>query len=279
MPDEVKAEETQGTEEEASVFSYDDDDWGDIEWGSDEGEVLIENFGEQELQDESEETDQSDEDESSEAEPETESNDEADDTDQWITLKHMDDEPRKVSKEEATILAQKGLDYDRIREERDNLKADLPRYQEMEKFLQEMQGDFDSIEEFMEDTRARVLADAEGLSYDEALERVHSAQKKTAEQKSESDLNIDAFIAKYPNVKAEEIPPSVWAEVRETGDLVSAYEKYDSDKKKDRIAELEQEVETLRQNLKNKSRSAGSSKSSGASNAKSLIDILWDDGN
>ena len=260
--------------DEPSYDPYDsDDEWDNIKWSDDENndESKEESDGAEEEADqpESEEAEQP-------AEQEEESVNEAEDADQWLELKYMD-ETKKVSKEEAKALAQKGMDYDRIREERDSLKGDLPRYKEMEAFLKEMQGDFDSIEEFMADTRARIKADAEGISYNEALEAVKAQHTTETKTSSEDDINIDGFMAKYPNVRAEEIPPEVWAEVRETKDLVAAYEKYDSGRKADRIAELEKEIKTLKNNKKNADRSTGSSKSSGASSGKSLIASLWDD--
>lgn len=257
--------------DEPSYDPYDsDEEWDNVKWDDDEADDV----SEEESDSDKEEADQPEsEDAEQPAETESEQTD-ADDTDQWIELKYMD-ETRKVGKDEAKSLAQKGMDYDRIREERDSLKGDLPRYKAMEEFLKEMQGDFDTIEEFMADTRARIKADAEGISYDEALEAVKA--KTAPETKSDDDININGFMAKYPKVRAEEIPAEVWADVMETKDLVSSYEKYDNSKKADRIAELEKEIKTLKNNKKNADRSTGSSKSSGASSGKSLIASLWDD--
>ena len=253
-----------------------DEAWDNIKWGADDEDDTPEASEQSEG-----DTETADQPESEEPAQETETEDSMDETaedaDQWLELKHLD-ETRKVNREEAKVLAQKGLDYDRIREERDSLKSNLPRYLEMEKFLQEMQGDFDSIEEFMDDTRARVRADAEGISYNEALAQVQASKKAApAEQKSDPNgIGVDAFVKKYPNVKAEDIPASVWAEVQTTGDLVSAYDNYEASRKSDRIAQLEQEIETLKNNKKNQARSTGSSKSSGVSGTKSLIASLWE---
>ena len=251
-----------------------DDDWDNVKWSEDES---VENASEEQKPEGGEEEADQPEAETP-AEPEAEDKSEADDADQWIELKHLDDAPRKVSKEEAKTLAQKGLDYDRIRQERDDLKSKLPQYEEMEKFLKEMQGDFESLEDFMDDTRARVRSDAEGISYEDALAAVKSARKQPEQpaKKDPNDINVDAFLQKYPTVKAEDIPESVWADVRSTGDLLLSYEKYDTEKKNDRIAELEREIETLKNNKKNTDRSTGSSKSSGATSSKSLIASLWD---
>lgn len=294
MPEETKNEvvtETAAPEEAPETdedfgeeLSYDpdtDEDWDNVKWGEN---VEVDDSGEEESETaEPEEADQPKTEESGKPadEPPAEKPAEAEDADQWIELKHMDDPPRKVSKKEATELAQKGLDYDRIREERDTLKSNLPRYEEMEAFLKEMQGDFSSIEDFMDDTRARIRSDAEGISYSDALAKVKAARapKQQPQQPADTGLQssaVDEFVARYPGVKAEDIPASVWAEVRQTGNLVSAYEKYDTARKNDRIAALELEIETLKNNKKNSERSTGSSKSSGVSSQKSLIASLWD---
>lgn len=201
--------------------------------------------------------------------------DDAEDADQWLELKHMDDPVRKVSKEEAKALAQKGLDYDRIRGERDTMSA---RVKDMEEFLNEMKGDFDTIDDLMDDTRARVLAEKEEISYNAALARVKSS-KQTKQQAPQSDA-VTAFVKKYPGVKAEDIPAEVWAEVQTTGDLVGAYEKHQSKntKAKDaRIKELEEEIEILKNNKVNESRSTGSSKSRGNTSRASMIASLWNE--
>ena len=271
--EEKNAESFDETFDETAAVS-DDDDWDDVQWGEAEEDEPVsgddsDSAEEEADQPESEEADKP-------AEQKDESAAEAEDADQGLELKYMD-ETKKVGKEEAKSLAQKGMDYDRIREERDSLKGDLPRYKEMEAFLKEMQGDFDTIEDFMADTRARIKADAEGISYDEALAAVKKPVQETKTSENDDDINVDGFMSRFPNVQAADIPQEVWADVRETHDLAASYEKYDNNRKNDRIAELEKELEILKNNKKNADRSTGSSRSSGANSGKSLYDLLWDD--
>lgn len=289
MPEEIKTEvqdeannADEGLDQDVVFDDEDDDDWANVKWGGEEEDT---DFGDEESEDgDSDEADQPEAEKPEEKPAETEeAKPEADaqDADQWIELKHMDDPVRKVSKKEAQELAQKGLDYDRIRQERDQLKQDSSKYEEMEKFLKEMQGDFASIEDFMDDTRARIKAEDEGISFDDALKAVRTARtsaKAPAEAKDEKPSPVDEFVRRFPHVKAEEIPESVWAEVRETGDLVGAYVKYSNDEKNSEIKKLKEEIETLKQNAKNSARSAGSSRSSGNKSALSTIAELWDNG-
>lgn len=214
-------------------------------------------------------------DQPAEEESGAEDHDEAEDADQWLELKHMDDPVRKVSKEEAKALAQKGLDYDRIRGERDGLLKDLSKFKDYESFLNELKGDFDTIDDLIDDTRARVLSEKEEISYNAALSRIKSGRKTASGSGA-----VEAFVKKYPGVKAEDIPAGVWEEVRQTGDLVGAYEKHldTSDKSKDaRIKALEEEIEILKNNKNNESRSTGSSKSKGNTSRASMIASLWNE--
>ena len=204
--------------------------------------------------------------------------------DQFLELKHMDT-VRKVNRDEAKVLAQKGLDYDRIRGERDAMQKDYAQLKKYENFLNELKGDFPSIDAMMTDTRARMLAEKEGISYADAVAKVgvmqQGAQPQQQTQAQPGQLKVpavDQFVQKYPGVKAEEIPQAVWDEVKRTGDLVGAYENYQNTKVKDeKIKNLELEIETLKQNQKNAARSTGSASSSGKTSGKSLIQQLWDE--
>ena len=291
MPEEIKteveSEVVETVEEEPEVFEdsdlpYDpdeaDEDWDNVKWTEGDKD---DNGGEEESDDSNPaEADQPEAGQAVENQAETEAaKPEAaeQDADQWLELRHMDDPVRKVSKDEARELAQKGLDYDRIRQERDTLKANSARYAEMENFLKEMQGDFASIEDFMDDTRARVKAEQEGIPFDDAMRAVKEARtpKETPVQQPQYSP-VDLFLMKYPTVKSEDIPASVWEEVGRTGDLLGAYERYKADETANRIKQLEQEIATLKNNNKNAARSAGSSKTSGGAQTKSLIASLWD---
>lgn len=224
----------------------------------------------------------SEENENVEKPAETKPEQKAEDTDQYLELKHLD-EVRKVSREEAKTLAQKGLDYDRIRGERDAMQKDYQQLKKYESFLNELKGDFPSIDAMMTDTRARMLAEKEGISYSDAVAKVgvmgqQAPAKQTQQPQNGGQIDFTPFIEKYPGLKAEEIPQSVWDEVKRTGDMLGAYENYQNTKAKDdRIASLEQEIETLKQNQKNAARSTGSANSSGKAASKSLIQQLWDE--
>ena len=229
-------------------------------------------------QQESEEEDNSDDGEPEETKEEEESKE----PDPTFTLKHLD-EVREVGRDEVVELAQKGMDYDRIRAERDSIK---PKLEEYEAFLKKIAGD-QSIEDLIDSTLAKLdVADAEkrGEELDEVeqfkklrIERVKRETKNpppepkpelTEEEKEKERLSksIQRFIKEYPDVKATDVPPEVWKDYREhRADLLECYQLYENKKLRD-------EIKALKQNQKNKERSTGSKKSAG----KKAVDHWFD---
>lgn len=249
---------------------------------------------------ESEESDKA-ESEKTEAEP-------VEDDGSYLELKHFD-EVRKVNKDEAKVLAQKGMDYDRIHADREALKnenAELRQYKmdaeknaEIIAFVHKLaERTGQTVEEVMDGTTARLLAqDAkkngedrteaqilEQLRTDRAL-KVQQAQQQSQQQARDNmKQEFDAFAEKYKDAKVENMPQTIWNDYRSgKGSLESLYLKHLAEieraEKDAEIAKLKAENETLRQNNKNAERATGSRKSNGGhSKSKSDFDALWYDG-
>ena len=236
-------------EESVANDSYESD--LDSFWGGDnDGDDM---FAEQATEEADQQTQETETEEATEP-TETEQPD-GQDTDQYLELKHLD-EVRRVTKKEAQVLAQKGMDYDRIRGKVDKL-------QKYEDFLNEIKGDFASLEDLMDDTRARLKADKDGISYEEALSKVKEAPAKTKQNREEileqiRQESIQEFAQNHPEIKAEDIPKEVWEDVFKTNNLEASYAKYEAKK-------LKEEKAVLEKNARNRSRSTGSMKSSGNS--------------
>ena len=273
--------QAEGEEIETEPVDPDDEGWADVTWGDASDEDSEDELAEPEDEDKPVEPEKPSEeaDKSEASEPE-----QADDADEYLEVKFLH-ETRKVGKEEAKTLVQKGLNYDHVVEERDTMRADYDKLKGYENFLNELKGEFPTVEALIDDTRARMLADKEGISYADATAKVKNMYpeqpakpEKPSSNQTMGDDAVQKFVAKYPNVKAEDIPAEVWDEVRETGDLLGAYEKNVAFKERDnRIAALEAEIKTLKQNSKNAARSAGSASSSGNTSAKSKIQQLWEE--
>ena len=229
---------------------------------------------------ESEEADQPSEESAvtEETEP-TESDAQAETPDQdYLELKHFDT-VKKVNKDEAKVLAQKGMDYDRIRGKLDEATAINAKLQKYEDFLNELKGGFNSIDDLMNDTRARLIADKEGITREQALERVKSAnqQKQQLQQQAQINRNqvyeemrrqsLTAFLSAFPGVKAKDIPQEVWDDMKSSNNLVASYAKYQAKK-------LADENAVLKKNAENKARSTGSMKSAGKTQ-RDEFDAMW----
>lgn len=208
---------------------------------------------------------------------------EAKEADQRFELKHLD-EVKEVGRDEVIALAQKGMDYDR---KVPKLNSKIADYEAFLKELAEPSGL--SIEELIDTTRARMLQTKEaqeGRELDDmgALLKVQSqrAESKkddnsgnTTDTQTEQDTkrNNDAefkrFIAARPDVKAENIPQSVWDAFTRTGDLLGSYMIYEN-------AELQKKLNALETNKKNERRSTGSRKNSGSASPIDAFDEGWD---
>ena len=236
-----------------------------------EPEEAAEEIPEEEPEDQ---TDQSEEAEPAEEEVGEEPAAEEQPSDQTFTLKHLG-ETKDYSRDETITLAQKGLDYDRIRTERDALKAEKASLQDHEDFLKELaELAGTSIEDLMLDTKARlVVADEKkkgnDISFEQARYRVQTeAKAKPAPAISKREESFQWFVRNFPGV--EDIPPEVWAEFGDGSqvDLSVAYQKHIDNaelrKTQEQLRELQEKFKTLEQNEKNKKRSTGSRRSNGS---------------
>lgn len=209
-------------------------------------------------------------------------------------LKHLG-ETKQVSREEVVRLAQKGMDYDRIRSERDADKAEIKRLQEMESFLTELAAPSGiSVSDLMDQTRAQLLAEREGLDPAVAAQRVklererkafeekkaqeEQTQREQAEANRRRQEDFLRFKREYPHVDPKNIPQEVWDKVREGGSLMDAYSRHENKQLRDEVEAWKKKAETAEQNHKNKERSTGSQRSAGQTSEQDAFDRAWYDG-
>ena len=263
MDELLEATSTEELTDEVIFEGWDDDSVAEEE---------TEEETEEEVETESEEADQPEAEEAEDASDDKEAEDyeaELDEVsekaDQTFTLKHLD-EVKEVNRDEVITLAQKGLDYDRIRAERDTLKSEKATYQEHEDFLNylaDVSGT--SVEEVIINTKAKLVQQEEkkkgyDITLDQARYRVRSEMK---ERKKEApvepveekpveppkantaeirEAKFKRFVEAFPDVKSEDIPKEVWKEFGDgTGkELTDLYARYENKKLKAKIADLEQ---------------------------------------
>ncbi|HWS44189.1 MAG TPA: hypothetical protein VN421_14025 [Pseudoflavonifractor sp.] len=179
-----------------------------------------------------------------------------------FTLKHLD-EVKTVNRDEVVVLAQKGMDYDRIRQERDQLRAHR---QEVDPAL-ELVRSFASrsgmdLGGYLDYCRKQELT---ALGYSERGAAAQVAEERRT-QARERDMR--AFIETYPEVKAESIPAEVWQRVARGDSLSAAYTMYQN-------RTLEHRLSAERQNRQNRQRTPGGLNHGLVGDRRDEIDKLW----
>jgi hypothetical protein len=185
-------------------------------------------------------------------------------------LRHLGEE-KSVNEQEMTALAQKGLDYDRVREKYDAAKP------VMEMFTQMAKQSNMTVEQYVSYVRTEAKK-AAGLSDDEAKREVALEDRESAVSVEESEkqfateaeerrsADIAEFQKTFPDAAKDvgNIPQEVWDAVKQGQRLTVAYAVW---REKQAIAEAErvkQESAAKEQNAKNNGRSTGSMKTAGA---------------
>jgi hypothetical protein len=278
------AEETALTAEEDAAF---ESEWGepaaeadDFDLGGEDAEETTdaqpeETEATEEAGEDEEPADSADDspEEGAEAQPEPEKAA----NDQRYKLKHNGEET-EVDYDKVIELAQKGMDYDRVREERDRFRVEAPtlqKYRERDEFLENLAKNSNmTVDELIENTRKMMLMQEDPeLSEEEATEKVRGEKAAKEEPKDSDEERRQAmfanFVMAYPDVKPDEIPQEVWEDAARTFDLTGAFQRHENRK-------LKAEIATLRQNNKNKDRSTGSRRSVGATTPKDAFDEGWD---
>jgi len=214
-------------------------------------------------------------------------------TDQFV-LKHLD-KTVAVSREQVISLAQKGMDYDRIREKYDEVTTKLGTPEQISadreklSFFGEIarQSGFRDVDDLIENVQAKQLSEREGLDEAVAMQRVRldrkerelkakeeklSAEKtaeasqidagKQADEKRQADFS-EFFQSEYGQMKPDDIPQEVWGiygDGTKGYTLLQAVQKHENARLKAKMAALEKSKE-------NKARSTGSADSAGKEKA------------
>lgn len=276
--------------ENISVNSVVDEDWGEIS--------LDDLSTEEETETEDTTGEETEEKADPEADQPTGGEDEEDHDDagtaESFVLKHLGTE-QTVGRDEVIALAQKGLDYSRIRDKLQTSETEKSAIAEKLSYFEKLadsQGK--TLDQFIEATAAALRADEKKIPYEDALKEVQFefekskfAKEKTDWEKSRSDTetednarqaDIDAFMAKYPEAaaKPDSIPKEVWAEAEKTS-LTEAYGNYIAKQKDAEIASLRKQLEQEKQYRKNKESSTGSQATDKSGAKDEFFETLWND--
>lgn len=231
--------------------------------------------------------------------------------DESFTLKYMDTF-RTVGRDEMTALAQKGLDYDRIRGERDTLKtenAELNAHKDeftlYRGFLDEMARDAGTdIQGLMDMVRARAIVNREQaqgreMNFDLALERVKlNRERQEFEAAKQKPTQQNENPQEAENNKEPETPEQDTDAARKRDNFVAFAEAYPEVKASDIPQEvwdefskgetltnayakwenkqLKEKLRNAENQIKNRERSTGSRATGGAGRTKDAFDEGWD---
>lgn len=217
-----------------------------------------------------------------------------------FTLK-VNKEEKTVTRDEVVKLAQKGLDYDRVKERLEAQQSQLERLNELEQKVSE-QTDVVRVLEDIAASASLSVPDLltqfrinrykqEGLTEDAAKERVaredvekklqayEQAQNKRKETEQSSQTRakreIAEFQRKYPDVSlSKEVLDQLSADIvgDKTMTLTEAYQKWQNAEKDKEIRELQEKLAAEQQNKKNRSSSPGSQSDSGSKKTRSEYD-------
>ena len=186
-------------------------------------------------------------------------------------------ETKQYTKQQVTELAQKGLNYDHVTEQRDRLQQENA---DLAKFKDEYSGVFETLEsmaesagknlpEFLTSIRMNMLV-AQGVSQETARERIlredaerrlqasaaEENRKSKAEERQREDIR--RFQEKYKDVDPKTIPQEVWQAVGKGELLVDAYGDYQGRELERQLKEANEKLAIRAKNESNKQKSLGS---------------------
>ncbi len=210
-----------------------------------------------------------------------------------FSLKYLG-ETKTVSRDEAITLAQKGMDYDRIRQKFEelttahgSLTADKSKNEERQTALDEIakRSGYKTVDELLDNIQATKMSEQQGIDRELALERVKlERERREFKAQAEAESNPEAvakravekrdndfmeFVGEYKEVDPAEISKEVW-DIYGQGNcsLVQAYMKHEN-------AQLKAKLVSDKKTIDNRERSTGSRASVGKTAAKDKEDELW----
>ena len=218
--------------------------------------------------------------------------------DQTFTIK-VNKEERTVGIDEMKALAQKGADYDRIKEQNAQKQQTIDTLQAKLDGISSQQGALDilgivaeksgsTLEQLAESLYVNFRKTA-GASEETAREELKSAKlekelnafkaQKTQQQEQESGGEARAkqdladFQREYPDVPiTEELVDKLISDIQSGMSLSAAYRKYEKAQDAERIADLERKLAAEKKNTENKKKSPGSQVDSGARQKADIFD-------
>lgn len=284
-------------------FGDEDGEYEDTETDGAEDDSVsdddVEETDADEVDDQEPAEDDEDEFDDEESEEEGEDNGEEDnsagDAEQTFTLK-VNKEERQVTLEEMTALAQKGADYDRVKEQNAKSQQTIKDLQTQLEGFNGQKSVLDTLSIVSEKCGTSLdqlaenlyvsLRKSQGASEETAREELKSARlekelngmkaqqaqvkQKPDDAESRAQREMEEFKQNFPDVSlTEELVDKLLPDIQKGMSLSGAYRKMEKAQDAAKIKELEQQLAAKKQNAANKKRSPGSQKDSGGRRSKS----------
>jgi hypothetical protein len=191
---------------------------------------------------------------------------------QMVKIK-FNHEEKELTVDEAALLAQKGMNYDKVYERMNALQNDpaLAFVESMAKKYnmspeeyvtaaqkQLEQQELDSlVQQNIPEEYAKEMLESRKFRQQSEQEK----QSKKAEEDKKSELA--EFVKAYPGIKPEDIPQSVWDDVGKGLKMIDAYTRHENQSLKSEIAKLNEKLNINAANEQNTKSSTGSIKGDG----------------
>lgn len=210
-------------------------------------------------------------------EPETQTEPKSDAKPETIRIKYNGKE-QDITLEQAVELAQKGMNYDKVLNERNGLRVDARASELIRRLADESGMDIEKYVAFVEDQQKTMLLQREIEAINEkypdmpqeavrelAKSRAAEKERKNAEtaaaRKKEQDEAARKpwmdFLREFPEYK-DELPNDVVAYIEKGSSPVEAMLRFKLDEQEAKYKELEQKLNVQEQNEKTKKQSVGS---------------------
>jgi len=186
---------------------------------------------------------------------------------QTIKIKY-NHEDKEIPYDEAVQHIQKGLNYDKVYE-RYNELANHPGLAYLNEIAQANGVTVDQLVGHWKQQNEQARLDEliqNNIPEDVAREIIegrkfrqqYTQEKMTAEQQRKQQGMYVEFIEEFKDVKPEDVPAEVWQEVNNGKSLVDAYTRHENRTLRDRLAKMEETLQTRQKNDQNAQSSPGS---------------------
>ena len=200
---------------------------------------------------------------------ETGSQDEASSSDNFLEIKY-NKEAIRLDKEKTVELAQKGMNYEkaieRARQEARDSYISEQGYEWNGKPITTEADYYQALreQEMMEEYQEKDIPEEviQELIENKKFRETYETQQKQTQEQFKKEQEYKMFLERFPDVKTDEIPMSVWEDVSKGRSLTDSYVNFENQMLKQKLSEYEKKNNTEYRNEENAKSSVGAIRSS-----------------